>query len=120
MFFYNILTLTKRQNKRIIDMKPQFLCFITSATRKEKTMNKDKVIRQIDNLGRVVIPKDLRIELGIDCGDKIAFETEGDRIIITKPGKNCIFCNSKYELTEHCDKYICRDCLRLISSKKAL
>ncbi len=81
-------------------------------------MHQEKIIRQIDNLGRVVIPKDLRLELGIDCGDKIAFETDDKRIIITKPGKNCIFCNSKYDLIEYCDKYVCEECLRIMGTKK--
>lgn len=79
-------------------------------------MNHDKVIRQIDNLGRVVIPKDLRLELGIDCGDKIAFETEGNKIIITKPGKNCILCGSKYDLVSHCDKYVCQSCIKTLKT----
>lgn len=83
-------------------------------------MQSDKIIRQIDSLGRVVIPKDLRLELGIDCGDKIAFETEDKRIIITKPGKNCIFCNSKYDLIEYCGKYVCQDCLKLMNAKKTI
>ncbi len=81
-------------------------------------MKSDKVVRTTDELGRVVLPRDMRRELGIDCGDKIAFETEDNKIIITKVGKHCVFCNSKHELFSFCDKYVCSECLRFLKTVK--
>ncbi len=83
-----------------------------------KTMKSDKVIRQTDELGRVVIPRDMRRELGIECGDKIVFETEDNKIIITKQGKSCVFCNSRHELSTFCDKHVCAECLRMLKTVK--
>ena len=47
-------------------------------------MKSDKVVRQIDELGRVVIPRDMRRELGLSCGDKICFESEDNKIILSR------------------------------------
>ncbi len=79
-------------------------------------MKNDKIVRQIDDLGRVVIPKDMRRMIGVDCGDKIAFETDGNTIVISKPQKHCVFCNSRHELRVYADKYVCKECLKLLKA----
>ncbi len=81
-------------------------------------MQHDKILRQIDELGRVCIPKDVRLELGIECGDKIAISTEGNKIILTSPMKRCIFCGSKYELVDYNDKLVCSECIRFLRTVK--
>jgi AbrB family looped-hinge helix DNA binding protein len=40
--------------------------------------------RKIDRLGRLVIPKEMRDELGIKNGDKVKIELKGNKIIVTK------------------------------------
>ena len=79
-------------------------------------MKSDKVIRQIDELGRVVIPKDMRRILGIDCGDKIVFEADDKKITISRLEDACVFCNSRHELQNFNDKYVCKECLRLLKT----
>lgn len=75
-------------------------------------MKSDKVVRQIDELGRVVIPRDMRRELGLSCGDKIAFQTEDNKIILSRLEKSCALCASKHELIPFNDKYVCTRCLK--------
>ncbi len=79
-------------------------------------MKSDKVVRQIDELGRVVIPRDMRRELGLSCGDKIAFQSDDSKIIISKLDKSCALCGSKHGLVPFNDKYLCTECLKSIKT----
>lgn len=45
---------------------------------------KIKIIRKIDKLGRIVIPKDVRKTLNIELGDNVEISIDGGRIIIKK------------------------------------
>ncbi len=70
--------------------------------------------RRVDELGRIVIPKHIRRKLGLETRTKVAFETEGDRLIITKAFPTCIICGSEDKLVEVKDKHICTDCISII------
>ncbi|MBR1482328.1 MAG: AbrB/MazE/SpoVT family DNA-binding domain-containing protein [Ruminococcus sp.] len=72
--------------------------------------------KEIDKLGRIVISKDIRRHLGIQTGDTLQINTEGDAIIIRKAEKKCVFCNSDCNLTEFEDKSVCADCLEKLRS----
>ena len=69
-------------------------------------------IREIDSVGRIVIPMQLRKELGLlEPGSKLELFCDGKQIIAKKAVKDCIFCGSCESLTELDSKYICRACL---------
>lgn len=70
-------------------------------------------IRKIDELGRVVIPKSIRIKFNIDKpDDAVEFFSDGNGgIVLTKYIKGCIFCNSTEDIYEYENKYICNSCL---------
>ncbi|MBQ8523657.1 MAG: AbrB/MazE/SpoVT family DNA-binding domain-containing protein [Clostridia bacterium] len=70
--------------------------------------------RRVDELERIVIPKHIRRKLGLETRTKVAFETEGDRLIITKAFPTCIICGSEDKLVEVKDKHICTDCISII------
>ena len=70
--------------------------------------------RRVDELGRIVIPKYIRKRLGLDTKTKVAFETDGDRLIITKAFPTCVVCGAEDRLIEIKDKHICADCAKLI------
>ncbi|MBY0223806.1 MULTISPECIES: AbrB/MazE/SpoVT family DNA-binding domain-containing protein [Sporosarcina] len=42
------------------------------------------IVRKVDHLGRIVIPKELRKSLQLDKGDPIEIFAEDDRIILRK------------------------------------
>ena len=72
------------------------------------------VFRTIDNLGRVVLPSDMRRSLGIAEDDEIELSLEKNSIVIRKRIPGCIFCGRKTHLSEFDGKYICSGCfLRL-------
>lgn len=59
-----------------------------------------KLIRKIDSLGRVCIPKDILDSLGINKGDSIIFDIkDGDKCIFVKSDRHCFFCSSTKDLT---------------------
>ena len=78
-------------------------------------------IRAIDELGRVVIPMNLRKILGIKSGDTLDFKlNENGEIVITKNIPICVFCASSEKLQEFENKYVCIDCIRKLFEKKRL
>lgn len=75
-------------------------------------------IREIDCVGRIVIPMQMRKELGLlDRGSKLELFCDGTQIICKKAVKDCCFCKSNEELTEFEGKYICKTCLAKIKGE---
>lgn len=82
-----------------------------------KKKNTTGIIRRIDNLGRVVVPKEIRKVLEISEGDPVEISLEGDLIYIQKPSFVCKFCNKKLTDNELESKFkICSSCRDEIKS----
>ena len=65
-------------------------------------MLKDKgIVRRIDELGRVVIPIQIRNQLKIVEKDPIEIFVDGSSIVLRKYEPNCIFCGSTKDLYEY-------------------
>ena len=52
------------------------------------------IVRRVDDLGRIVLPKDLRQTMGIRTGDPMEIYTDADSIILRKYAPGCAFCGS--------------------------
>ena len=78
-------------------------------------MTSTGIVRNIDELGRIVVPKEMRDKLHIKNSDPVEFFTEGDKIIITKYHVSCIFCSSEDEIVDFKGKAICKKCLAEIT-----
>lgn len=76
------------------------------------------ITRKVDKLGRVVIPKDYRRELGIECGDRVGVVVDQNQIIMTAPNRRCVFCGRDEKLFPIGEKQICHLCLDEISKLK--
>lgn len=76
------------------------------------------IIRKVDELGRIVIPMELRTKLGIQEKDPIEIFVDGSSIILRKYEPNCVFCGSTKDLYEHNEKLICNKCIEKISKLK--
>ena len=74
------------------------------------------MIRQLDALGRVVLPIELRRTLDINTRDMLEILVEGGSIILSKYEPNCLFCGSSSGLTPYKDKQICKRCLSELKS----
>lgn len=73
-------------------------------------MNNTGITRPLDNLGRVVIPIEIRNQLGIKEKDRILFFTEGTNIILRKFQQECIFCGKQKGLIDFKEQKICKKC----------
>lgn len=82
-------------------------------------MKSTGIIRRVDELGRVVIPIELRNKFGIAEKDPIEIYVEGSNIVLKKFEPNCVFCGNSKNLTEYKDKLICDKCSKQISELKA-
>lgn len=78
-------------------------------------MNYGGIISNLDNLGRVVIPKELRKKLHMKEGDPVAITDHDSVIVIRKYRKGCIFCGSEEELIEYKDICVCKKCRNLLN-----
>lgn len=78
-------------------------------------MKSTGIVRKVDELGRIVLPIELRRTLDIAERDELEIFMENDRIILQKYEPACIFCGSSYGVKEHKGKNICQDCLKEIS-----
>lgn len=75
------------------------------------------IIRRLDELGRIVIPKEIRKKLEIEERDPIEILVDSRSIILKKVEANCIFCGNSKDLVNYKDKLICKKCLNdLISN----
>ncbi len=78
-------------------------------------MKSTGIVRQIDQLGRVVIPKEIRNTLDINDRDPIEIFIDGSDIILRKHQPSCIFCGSNENITFYKHKLVCRQCLSELS-----
>lgn len=68
------------------------------------------VTRPVDNLGRVVIPIEIRNKLGIKVKDKMQFYTNNNDIILRKHQQECIFCGKQHQLVDFKMQKVCQKC----------
>lgn len=75
-------------------------------------------IREIDSVGRVVIPMQIRKELGlVEYGSRVEMFSDGKQIIVKKAVSDCVFCKCETELHEFEGKFICASCLEKLRSE---
>ena len=75
------------------------------------------IVRRIDELGRVVLPIELRRTMTLEVRDPVEIYMEGDSIVLRKVEAACLFCGGTRQLTEFRGKQICSDCLRQLKEK---
>ncbi len=81
-------------------------------------MKSTGIIRRLDELGRVVIPIEIRNQFNIVEKDPIEIYVEGSSIVLKKFEQNCIFCGNTQDLLSYNDKLICQKCAGKIGSLK--
>jgi transcriptional pleiotropic regulator of transition state genes len=79
-------------------------------------MKSTGIVRKVDELGRVVLPIELRRTLEIAEKDAIEIYTEGEKIILQKYKTSCTFCGSKEDLVVFKNKAVCAKCFEEIKN----
>ena len=80
-------------------------------------MKSTGIIRKVDDLGRIVLPIELRRVLDIAERDELEIFMENDRIILQKYEPACIFCGSSRELISYENKNVCRSCIKRMAEE---
>lgn len=82
-------------------------------------MKSTGLVRSIDELGRVVIPKELRRQMDITDGkDSLEIFVDGRAIILKKYDPSCIFCQSMDDLITYKEHLICGECAINVFNQK--
>jgi len=69
------------------------------------------IVRRVDELGRVVLPVELRRTLHISERDQLEIYVDGASIVLRKYQPACVFCGSARNVVSYRDKNVCRNCI---------
>lgn len=74
-------------------------------------MKSTGIVRKVDELGRIVLPIELRRTLDIDVKDALEIYVDGSQIVLKKYEPACIFCGNAKDILNFKGKNICADCM---------
>lgn len=80
-------------------------------------MKSTGVVRKIDELGRIVLPSELRKIFAISEGDQLEISVEGDRIILQKRRDVCLFCGGEDPAINYQGRMVCENCAGELGTK---
>ncbi len=80
-------------------------------------MKSTGIVRKVDELGRIVLPIELRRTLDIAERDALEIYVEGTTIVLKKYEPACIFCGDSKNVTVFKGKSVCANCLKELNSK---
>lgn len=80
-------------------------------------MKSTGIVRSIDELGRIVLPMELRKTMDIKKRDKLEIYVDGANIVLTKHQYSCVFCGSCDDVVEFKDHCVCKKCIGELESK---
>jgi transcriptional pleiotropic regulator of transition state genes len=69
------------------------------------------IIRNLDELGRIVIPIEIRKRFGLTERDALEISVNNQTILLNRPRSACVFCGATRSLVEHMGRGVCRPCL---------
>lgn len=72
--------------------------------------------RKVDDLGRIVLPVELRRLHGIATGDALEISVDGDAIVLRKLQEGCVFCGGGDDLAVYRSRNVCAGCRGEISA----
>ena len=79
-------------------------------------MKSTGIVRKVDELGRIVLPIEMRRTLDIAEKDALEIYVDGDNIILRKYQPACIFCDSIQNVISFQGKKICSDCMEKLKN----
>ena len=81
-------------------------------------MKSTGIVRKVDELGRIVLPIELRRTLDIAEKDALEIYVDGNNVILKKYEPSCVFCGDGKGTVSFCSKNICAACLRELQKTK--
>lgn len=80
-------------------------------------MRSTGIVRKVDELGRIVIPIELRRTLDIEIKDALEIYVNSEEIILKKYQPSCIFCGEVRDVENFKNKKICKSCLETLKKE---
>ncbi len=74
-------------------------------------MKSTGIVRKVDELGRIVLPIELRRTLDISEKDPLEIYVDGDTVILKKYEPACIFCNNAKNIVNFKGRNVCSECI---------
>lgn len=75
-------------------------------------MKSTGIVRKVDELGRIVLPIELRRTLDIEVKDALEFYVDGSQIVLKKYEPACVFCGNATDVIHYKNKNICKTCIQ--------
>ena len=75
------------------------------------------IVRKVDELGRIVLPIELRRTLDIAERDPLEIYVDGSSIVLTQYQPACIFCGDSKDIIAYKGKNVCAVCLKELTGK---
>ena len=79
-------------------------------------MKSTGIVRKVDELGRIVLPIELRRTLDIAERDELEIYLDDDKVVLKKYEPSCVFCNSSCGLVNYRGKNVCMECIENMSN----
>lgn len=79
-------------------------------------MKSTGIVRKVDELGRIVIPMELRRTFSIEIKDPLEIYVDEDKIILAKYEPACIFCGGSHNMQSFKEKNVCGSCASELSN----
>lgn len=79
-------------------------------------MKSTGIIRKVDDLGRIVLPIELRRTLDIAERDELEIYLDDDKVVLKKYEPSCIFCGSSCGLVTYHGRNVCMECIENMSN----
>ena len=79
-------------------------------------MKSTGIVRKVDELGRIVLPFELRRTLDIAERDELEIYLDDDKVVLKKYEPSCIFCGSSCGLVSYHGRNVCMECIENMSN----
>ncbi len=80
-------------------------------------MKSTGVVRKIDELGRIVLPSEIRRVFAIHEGDELEISVDGEQIILNKRKDLCVFCGAESPAIDYHDRKVCDSCAQELGNQ---
>ena len=74
-------------------------------------MKNTGILRNIDDMGRSVIPKELRRQFDMGENTEVEIYTNDNTIVLKRHEPNCVFCGNERDLVPYKGKLLCPECI---------
>ena len=79
-------------------------------------MKSTGIVRKVDELGRIVLPIELRRTLDIAEKDSLEIYTDGTSIVLKKYQPSCVFCDESNDIRVFRGKNVCTKCIQQLQA----